>query len=199
MPDGRHALLKAALRVFAGNGFDGADIRNIAAAAGVSANLVRVHFGSKRGLWEACLDEIVAAAAPAMVEISKVAHDGVRDLHERLRGIIVLLAAFYTAHPDVRDFVARHGVDAPERATMLTERLLLPAYETVRELFEAGIAEGIIRSSHPALFFALVNSAVNQPPTFPTLLNQLAPEIDGAAARELMKATVVATLLHQPS
>lgn len=199
MPDGRQALLRAATVAFANNGFDGADIRTIAAAAGVNPNLVRVHFGSKAELWEACLDLIVASSTPSIAEVAKIAGDGSRTLYDRLREVVTRVATFYAAHPEVRDFVTRHGSDTPERAAMLTDRLLRPAYETARELFEAGIAAGIVRSSHPALFFALLNGAVSQPPTFPTLMNRLAPEIPLAEARARMTETVVATLLHTPA
>ncbi|MEE7501952.1 TetR/AcrR family transcriptional regulator [Methylobacterium mesophilicum] len=198
MPDGRQALLCAATQAFARNGFDGADVRTIAAVAGVSPNLVRVHFGGKAELWEACLDGIVSAALPVMAEVARsAAHPG-RPLYDRLRDVIVRVAAFYSAHPEVRDFVTRHGSETPERAALVTERLLRPAYETTRSLFEQGIAAGVIRSSHPALFFALLNGALNQPPTFPTLLNRLAPEIDMRDARARMIETVIATLLHPP-
>jgi TetR/AcrR family transcriptional regulator, regulator of cefoperazone and chloramphenicol sensitivity len=50
----RARIRDAALRLFADRGVDGATIRDIAKAAGVSAGLVRHHFGSKEGLRDAC-------------------------------------------------------------------------------------------------------------------------------------------------
>jgi len=50
----RARIRDAALRLFAERGIDGASIRDIAKAAGVSGGLVRHHFGSKEGLREAC-------------------------------------------------------------------------------------------------------------------------------------------------
>lgn len=199
MPDGRQALLRAATLAFSKNGFDGAEIRGIAASAGVSPNLVRVHFGSKADLWEACLGLIVSATKPTMDEVARLAKEVERPLYDRLRDIIVRVSAFYAAHPEVRDFVNRHGSDAPERAALVTERILRPAYESSRELFAAGIEAGIIRSSHPALFFALLMGAVSQPPVFPTLLNLLAPDIPLGEARTRMAETMVASLLHRPA
>jgi hypothetical protein len=81
---------------------------------------------------------------------------------------------------------------------LVTGRLLRPACESVRELFIAGIEAGIIRSSHPALFFALLNAALHQPPAFPMLLQQLAPEIDAETSRALLIETTAMTLLHLP-
>jgi TetR/AcrR family transcriptional regulator, regulator of cefoperazone and chloramphenicol sensitivity len=50
----RARIRDAALHLFAERGIDGASIRDIAKAAGVSGGLVRHHFGSKEALWEAC-------------------------------------------------------------------------------------------------------------------------------------------------
>lgn len=50
----RARIRDAALRLFTERGIDGASIRDIAAAAGVSSGLIRHHFGSKEALRDAC-------------------------------------------------------------------------------------------------------------------------------------------------
>jgi TetR/AcrR family transcriptional regulator, regulator of cefoperazone and chloramphenicol sensitivity len=59
----RARIRDAALRMFAERGIDGATVRDIARAAGVSAGLLRHHFGSKDALRDACdtyaLDQIM--------------------------------------------------------------------------------------------------------------------------------------------
>lgn len=50
----RARIRDAALRLFTERGIEGASIRDIAAAAGVSSGLIRHHFGSKEALREAC-------------------------------------------------------------------------------------------------------------------------------------------------
>ena len=52
-PDGRMRLLLVAMRQIANQGFDGVTVRSIAAEAGVSAGLIKHHFGSKEGLRDA--------------------------------------------------------------------------------------------------------------------------------------------------
>ncbi len=68
----RARIRDAALRLFAERGVDGATIRDIAKAAGVSAGLVRHHFGSKEALRDACdsyaLDQLLRIKEQAVVE-----------------------------------------------------------------------------------------------------------------------------------
>jgi len=198
MPAGRQVLLRAGTRAFASHGFAGADVRSIAAAAGVGPNLIRVHFGSKAEFWEACLDALATAAAPVMAAVADLASDRRRPLGERLHGAILHVVSFYADHPEVRDFVGRHAAEDKRRAALVAERLMLPAYETLRDLFAAGIEAGFIRSSHPALFFAVLNRAACQPPAFAALMRRYAPELDPETARTGMIETIVATLLHLP-
>ncbi|MXV06550.1 MULTISPECIES: TetR/AcrR family transcriptional regulator [unclassified Xanthomonas] len=197
-PDGRQALLSAASGAFARYGFDGADIRSIAAAAGVSPNLVRVHFGSKAALWDACVDQFAQALQPRLAAMAQLTADAARALPERLADAILLMATFYDTHPAVRDFVARVVSERPERAAVVTERLLRPAYAAGQALILAGIQAGIVKATHPALFFVLLNSMLSQPPEFPQLLARLAPEIGPGEARTRLVETVLATLLHAP-
>jgi len=68
----RARIRDAALRLFAERGVDGATIRDIAKAAGVSAGLVRHHFGSKEALRDACdsyaLDRLMRIKEQAILE-----------------------------------------------------------------------------------------------------------------------------------
>ncbi|WP_369979067.1 TetR/AcrR family transcriptional regulator [Xanthomonas bundabergensis] len=196
--DGRQALLSAATGGFARYGFERADIRTIAAAAGVSPNLVRVHFGSKAELWNACVNQLAQDATPRLAAMAHLTHHDQRPLHERLTDAILIMAAFYEANPAVRDFVARVMSERPERAAVVAEQLLRPAYEAGHALILAGIEAGIVKATHPALFFVLLNSMLSQPPEFPQLLARLAPEIAPSQARARLVDTVLATLLHPP-
>lgn len=196
---GRHSLLDAATYAFAGLGFDNADLRSIAAAARVSPNFVRVHFGSKAALWGACLDAIIAASTPVTEQIAELSRDSSRPVFERLREAIGLAADFYAEHPEVRDFIARQTVESRERADRLTEGLLRPAYEAIRPMLEEAVASGIIHSGHPAIIFALIHNAVSPPVSFPNLIQQIAPELDSTQARKRMVETFAASLLRAPT
>jgi TetR/AcrR family transcriptional regulator, regulator of cefoperazone and chloramphenicol sensitivity len=68
----RARIRDAALQLFAERGIDGATIRDIAKAAGVSGGLVRHHFGSKQALRDACdtyvLDRLMRIKEQAVLE-----------------------------------------------------------------------------------------------------------------------------------
>jgi AcrR family transcriptional regulator len=51
----RGRILDAASQLFARHGYEGASVRQIASAAGVSLGMIRHYFGSKDGLYDACI------------------------------------------------------------------------------------------------------------------------------------------------
>jgi AcrR family transcriptional regulator len=75
----RARIRDSALRLFAERGIDGATIRDIAKAAGVSPGLVRHHFGSKEGLRDACdahaLERLVGIKERAVLD-GQIANPG---------------------------------------------------------------------------------------------------------------------------
>ena len=198
MPDGRLALIEAATFAFAERGYEAADLRSIARAADVDPGLVRIHFRGKAGLWDACVDAIIARRAPMVAEIARLASDASATAAERLTALIRHYVSFTFAHPEVRQFVVRHAAESSERATLLTERLVRPSYEASLPLIKAGIEAGVIRVRHPAAFFALLNNAVNQPRAAPVLLHQLSPDIDPDSVQELLTASILDAFLHLP-
>jgi AcrR family transcriptional regulator len=62
-------VLDAALRVFGDGSYDGATTADIARAAGVSEPILYRHFGSKRDLYFACLDEMWTRLRETVEEI----------------------------------------------------------------------------------------------------------------------------------
>ena len=107
----RARIRDAALEQFAEHGFEGATIRGIAEAAGVSPGLVQHHFGSKAGLRRACDD--------AVLELVR------RKLRATQDGEITnpgFLAALYAAGRPLVRYLARAAVErSPAAATLLDE------------------------------------------------------------------------------
>jgi AcrR family transcriptional regulator len=65
----RAAVVDAALRVFGEGSYDGATTADIARAAGVSEPILYRHFGCKRDLYFACLDEMWSRLRAKVEEI----------------------------------------------------------------------------------------------------------------------------------
>jgi AcrR family transcriptional regulator len=198
MPDGRSALIKAATAIFAERGYEAADLRSIARIAEVDPGLVRIHFGAKAGLWDACVDTIAERRAPMLAEINRLASDTQATVAERLSLMIKLYVSFAFAYPAARQFIVRHASESQERASILTERLVQPSYEASLPLIAAGIETGVIRVRHPAMFFGLLNNAVNLPRSAPALLHRLSTDIVEDSIQELLTTSIIEAFLHAP-
>ncbi len=57
------AILESALRLFSERGYPNVGVRDVADDAGVNTALVARYFGSKLGLFEACLDQVLDLSA----------------------------------------------------------------------------------------------------------------------------------------
>jgi AcrR family transcriptional regulator len=77
----REAILEAATRRFAAEGYERAGAREIAAEAGVTAALVNRYFGSKEGLFA----EVIAHA----LDMGSLLRDGRADLADHLARVVV--------------------------------------------------------------------------------------------------------------
>ncbi|MCP3929780.1 MAG: TetR/AcrR family transcriptional regulator [Bacteroidetes bacterium] len=62
----REFLLKAALKAFAYNGFEGTNLKQLGQEAGISPSLFYYHFKDKIGLWKAALQLEVRQLEQAM-------------------------------------------------------------------------------------------------------------------------------------
>ncbi|MDK2882283.1 MAG: hypothetical protein PWP58_619 [Bacillota bacterium] len=135
------AILAAALRVFAEQGFSQARVEDIARAAGVGKGTIYEYFTSKHAIFEEaveqgmarylnCLDEELAAPRPA---------------EEKLRRIARLHVAFVAGHRDLATIVSSEPGLISKR---LKERMLSirkRIEEKFAQVLRAGMAEGRLR------------------------------------------------------
>lgn len=110
----RARIRDAALRLFTERGIEGASIRDIAAAAGVSSGLIRHHFGSKEALREAC--DRYAIDRMAELRKSLVTEGGMAD------------EATAAATPPVaiplQSYLVRSMMDGSDTATALFDEMV---------------------------------------------------------------------------
>jgi AcrR family transcriptional regulator len=194
---GRDALIRAATRCFADNGFEAASVRAIANMAGTAPNLITVHFGGKDGLWLACVETLIEKLGPRLKVLEslndKVGALSRPELRSRLEQIVAMTAAYYDDNPDLRGFIARGGMEPAPRGLIIAERLLQPIYKKVQPILERAIATGLMAAEHPALLFVTLHAAIGQPDRMAAALEILAPSfpsknLSGQVARLLSSA-----------
>ncbi|MFW5490253.1 MAG: CerR family C-terminal domain-containing protein [Desulfovibrio sp.] len=97
----RARILKAGLRLFALHGYHGTGIRTLAAEAGANVAAVNYHFGSKQGLLDSVVDELItsvrALADPLIEQLDKTIAASGNDRVALARGTKVLIRAMVQA------------------------------------------------------------------------------------------------------
>lgn len=88
--DTRHELLVAARTEFALHGFHGTTVRHVADRADVTPAMIHYHFGDKRGLYRAMLEETFAPLLATLQELAASGAPG--SLRDALAGYMHMLA-----------------------------------------------------------------------------------------------------------
>lgn len=147
----RCAILTAALPIFAKEGFVAASIREIATAAGTTHGMLRHHFGSKEGVWQAVVNQAIGeymhALEPYMIEATKNQGDPVRCLARSVRAYLELSAE----HPDVVRLMLFETAKG-QRLTYLLHHLE-PVGDLMAPLFECVQQVGYLRQFDNRTFF----------------------------------------------
>lgn len=171
--DTRSALLVAARRLFAQRGFDGASIRAITREAGANLGAVTYHFGSKRALYAAVLEEGLRPLA------ARLRHSTARGGSARERMLRVVEAYFdhLEAHPDLPRLLLQE-IAAGKRPPPVVVEIVRGVAELIGGLQMEGVRDGSVRPGHP---FLTALSVVSQP----IYLTLVAPMLREVAAIDL--------------
>lgn len=193
---GRDALLTAALSAFAQRGYDGVDLRSIAETAGVDVGLVRVHFGSKEGLWRTSLLHFAQELAPLNARIGKLA-SGVAPLEHRVEQTLREMVDFAFAHPEFGHFFAQQAAERGERLIALSEHLVAPGFEVLHPLLQEAAAAGVLRASDPVMALSVLVGALTFTTRAPGLIESLEPTAGDLRSR-LVKSLLNMLLTDVP-
>ena len=137
-------ILEVATHEFADKGLAGARIDEIAAATRTSKRMIYYYFGSKDGLYLAVLEE----AYRRMRNIEADLHLGDLDPVAALRRLVEFT---YDHHRDNEDFIRLVMSENIHRANYLRQSKVMrqlnsKAIDSVRELYERGVAQGVFRA-----------------------------------------------------
>lgn len=151
----RGELIAAGRRLFGQRGFDGASIRAITAEAKANLGAVTYHFGSKRGLYSAVLED---GMRPLVARLREVAASEGIALDRMLRVVETYFEHFET-HPDLPHLLLQE-VAAGKQPPPIVVEIIKSVRETISRLQVEGEAEGSVRPGDPLL---TTLSVVSQP------------------------------------
>lgn len=153
---GREVLLGAARDLMVEGGSSDVSLHAIARRAGVTAPLVKYHFGSKEGLLTALVEADTARSLAQLHELIHLNVSATQKLKLHVTGII----RTYARHPYLNGLLARlvreSGSDASER---IKANFVAPLIDAQRRIVEEGIASGEFRAIDPDHCYFLVVGA----------------------------------------
>lgn len=142
-------LLDAARSVFAEKGYHGATVGDVIERADVARGTFYLYFTSKRTLFDALLDQILAEVEGRVrrVDVSPAAPPPLEQLHANL----IRLLQLFQANPDyLRIFLWEAvGVDheSEEKLALFHQRM----FALTRRSLETGVSLGLLRPCHTEL------------------------------------------------
>lgn len=140
----RRALVAAAARAFAEDGFHATAIDRVSLDAGLAKGTVYNYFPSKRAIFEAVLLEACALAAEAADSVPAAA-----PVRQRLEAFVAGNLGWSRPNPDLAKVFARTltAGDAEDRALIL--EAALPCIEKVAEILRVGAERGEVDLDAP--------------------------------------------------
>ena len=171
----RQQALDRAVDLFWERGYHATSMKHIEQALDMRPGSLYATFGSKEGLWLACVDLLVETLSSRIDAFAAMAANVKTPLRERLQFAIGMTADYYVQNPDLRGFIARASLEPPPRSDIVSERLLKPLYDAARPLIRQGIDARLIPIDDPALVFLILHSALGQPDRVSSALTMLSP------------------------
>jgi TetR/AcrR family transcriptional regulator len=116
----KHTVLKAALKIFAQEGFSRAKLRDIATLAGTTHSLIRHHFGSKDDLWKAVVDYGLDLQEKKILKIIKSRGSG--NPVELFKDFIRSFVSTISKHPELSKIMLHDNSRTSPHLDYLIER-----------------------------------------------------------------------------
>lgn len=137
----REEILSQARRLFAGRGFSGTSVQQIADAVGIRKPSLLYHFNSKDGLRDGVLEQVLAHWTEVLPQLL------LRATHEeRFDATMESLCEFFVEDPDRARLILREILDRPEHMQELIGRHVRPWIETIAAQLSRAQAQGLVRS-----------------------------------------------------
>jgi AcrR family transcriptional regulator len=166
----RVTLLETARGVFARNGFDGASVRMITSEAGVNLGAVTYHFGSKRALYDAVLED---GLRPLLDRVRAAAGQSGTSL-DRMVAVVEAYFDHLATHAELPHLLLQEIAAGREPPPAVLE-IIGEVKRTIAGLQQSGVVDGSVREGHPILMALSVASQ----PIYLTLIAPILRSVGG--------------------
>lgn len=143
----RAALMRAARRLFAHQGYDATSVRQITREAGANLGAVTYHFGSKQALYHAVLEDALAPFASGILAAACSA----RPPLERAADVVGVYFELLARMPDLPFLLIQEMMARREAPTPITNALRQVS-GALGDLVREGQEDGTVRGGDPLLF-----------------------------------------------
>lgn len=138
----RARILQTARDVFAEHGFDGANVRDIAQAAGTTHSMITYHFGSKEVLWREAVRDMFALLQQSVLDVSSQEKD--LPVQERYKRLIQRYVRYCAAHPEHARITIAETIRGGERLEWMVREFVAHDHQQVVPLIEELMEEGLV-------------------------------------------------------
>jgi AcrR family transcriptional regulator len=162
----RQALIRAALKLFGSQGFDGTSTREIAAAANANIGSIAYHFGGKEGLRIACANFIVEAIQNVAAQALKGdagAPQGEAAATARLNMAIERMVGFVVAAPEAGEivqFVLRELAHPTAALDVIYNGVFEPTHKRLCEIWAEATGEDVDSDSTKITVFTMIGQVI---------------------------------------
>jgi len=130
----RNRLVEAGLVEFAAHGFNGSSTRSIAKRALTHQPQINYHFGSKDGLWRACLERLLTELDEEVAARNRMLEP--RSPAEEFGATIRSLVTFAARRPELNRIMMHEGSAPSGRLNWLVETQLRQRYQVLHSRWQ---------------------------------------------------------------
>lgn len=157
----RARILHEARIVFARQGFDAANVRDIAAASETRHSMIRYHFGSKEQLWREAVRDMFEVLDKAIdldaADVPPI--DGLEGFKDLLRRYIRHCAA----NPDHARIMVSEAMIGGERLQWIVDNFLIPRREAIAQRLVRASTLEQLPDLNPLSFLYITTSVCQMP------------------------------------
>ena len=146
----RAAIVKAAITLFAQNGFRGTTTKQLAQAVGVSEPVLYMHFGTKSELYTAII-ETLAERGQELRDLASVTRKKELDDLGFFLNLAGLLMAWHKEDPSRIRLLLYSALDGHELSEMFYQRQVVPFLEVFAAYIRKRTEEGAFRQVDPVV------------------------------------------------